>query len=35
MGRDQIPTDLNLFALPGGLPAPTDDGAASHLRRMR
>jgi peroxiredoxin len=32
MGRDQIPTDLNLFALPGGLPAPTDDGAASHLK---
>jgi peroxiredoxin len=26
-----IPTDSDLFALPSGLPAPTDDGAANHL----
>jgi peroxiredoxin len=26
-----IPTDRNLFALPKGLPAPPDDGAARHL----
>ena len=26
-----IPTDSNLFALPAGLPPPTDDGAARHL----
>jgi peroxiredoxin len=26
-----IPTDSNLYALPRGLPAPEDDGAAAHL----
>lgn len=26
-----IPTDADLFALPAGLPAPVDDGAARHL----
>lgn len=31
MGADPIPTDANLFALPAGLPAPVDDGAARHL----
>jgi peroxiredoxin len=31
MGRERIATDVNLFALPGGLPKSTDDGAASHL----
>jgi peroxiredoxin len=27
----RIPTDADLFALPPGLPAPSDDGAARHL----
>jgi peroxiredoxin len=29
-----IPTDSNLLALPDGLPAPVDDGAARHLTGM-
>jgi peroxiredoxin len=28
---EAIPTDTNLFALPDGMPAPVDDGAARHL----
>lgn len=31
----RIPTDTNLFALPAGLPSPSDDGAAKHLRGMQ
>ena len=31
MNSQRIPTDANLFALPIGLPAPEDDGAARHL----
>jgi len=31
MARSTIPTDVNLFALPPGLPEPADDGAARHL----
>jgi peroxiredoxin len=31
MDASRIPTDTNLFALPKGLPEPTDDGAARHL----
>jgi peroxiredoxin len=31
MNPQRIPTDINLFALPIGLPAPEDDGAARHL----
>jgi peroxiredoxin len=31
MGSLRIPTDNDLFALPKGLPAPEDDGAARHL----
>ena len=30
-----IPTDTNLLALPSGLPAPDDDGAARHLLGAR
>ncbi|MHB8586643.1 MAG: thioredoxin domain-containing protein [Thermoplasmatota archaeon] len=31
MRAPRIATDANLFALPSGLPRPTDDGAARHL----
>jgi len=31
MSAPGIPTDTDLFALPPGLPAPEDDGAARHL----
>jgi peroxiredoxin len=31
MTSERIPTDINLFSLPAGLPAPEDDGAALHL----
>jgi peroxiredoxin len=29
--QTRIPTDADLFSLPPGLPAPVDDGSASHL----
>lgn len=35
MTREPIRTDVDLFSLPPGLPAPTDDGAARHLPGTR